>query len=260
MAEHSAKLYSWYGRTFFVGRLPNIGEHAHHALQIEIGLYRPFQIYCRTDRIESRLAIIPPDVAHRIDDCSGLQAILYLEPESVAGKLIGEKYFPQGKIRKLDYHIIKPYIPNLQQLGLKINPCSEVNNLLDDILNRLAGDYTPAEIQDERIQKIVELCKQAPEKKIPTRILANNVGLSESRLTHLFKEQVGIRIRRYLLWLRLSDALMQLAKGGSFTDAAHYAGFSDSAHLSRTYRQMYGNSLYDLARNSQFIQAIPCFE
>jgi transcriptional regulator GlxA family with amidase domain len=148
----------------------------------------------------------------------------------------------------------------LQELGNKIHTCSEVKKLLDEILNLLAGDYSSNEILDKRIKKVIEICRKTPEKKIPTSVLAHKVNLSEGRLTHLFKEQVGIPIRRYLLWLRLSDALMELSKGGSFTYAAHYAGFSDAAHLSRTYRKMYGNSLYDLARYSQFIQAIPCFE
>jgi len=30
------------------------------------------------------------------------------------------------------------------------------------------------------------------------------------------------------------------AGGGSLTEAAHRAGFSDSAHLSRTFRRMFG--------------------
>jgi AraC-like DNA-binding protein len=30
------------------------------------------------------------------------------------------------------------------------------------------------------------------------------------------------------------------AAGGSLTDAAHEAGFADSAHLSRTFRRMFG--------------------
>ena len=256
----SAKLYTWYGQTFYLGRLPNIGEHAHHALQIEIGLHKTYKIFSGLDSIESRFAIIPPDIPHRIDDCDNIQAIIYLEPESTVCKRIIEEYSPDGKIRTLNHQIIKSYLHMLQKLGKEIYPCREVKKLLDEILNLLTGDYAPKNILDKRIKNAIEICRQAPEKKISTRVLANKVNLSESRLTHLFKEQVGIPIRRYLLWLRLSDALMELSKGGSFTDAAHYAGFSDAAHLSRTYRKMYGNSLYDLARYSQFIQAIPCFE
>ena len=260
MTRLSAKLYTWYGQTFFLGRVPNIEEHSHHALQIEVGVYKTSKIFCGQDFIKSRFAIIPPDVKHRIDDCDALQAIIYLEPESFISKRLFEKYFPDGKIRALNFEIIKPFMGMLQKLEKMIYSCFEVRNFLDGILNSLVGDYLPKEIMDKRIKFVINVCKQTPEKKISTRVLANKVNLSESRLTHLFKEQVGIPIRRYLLWLRLSDALMELSKGGSFTDAAHYAGFSDAAHLSRTYRKMYGNSLYDLARNSQFIQAIPCFE
>ena len=42
------------------------------------------------------------------------------------------------------------------------------------------------------------------------------------------------------LWLRLRRAVELLASAGSLTEAAHDAGFSDSAHLSRTFRKMFG--------------------
>ncbi|HUL98536.1 MAG TPA: helix-turn-helix domain-containing protein [Mycobacterium sp.] len=45
---------------------------------------------------------------------------------------------------------------------------------------------------------------------------------------------------RLLLWLRLVDAIGALSGGASLTDAAHRTGFSDSAHLSRTFRRMFG--------------------
>jgi len=53
--------------------------------------------------------------------------------------------------------------------------------------------------------------------------------LSESRLQHLFRDQVGVPIRRYLLWHRYLTALSLLADGASVTRAAHAAGFADSA-------------------------------
>ena len=43
-----------------------------------------------------------------------------------------------------------------------------------------------------------------------------------------------------MLWLRLERAVAVFAAGGSLTDAAHAAGFADSAHLSRTFRRMFG--------------------
>jgi AraC-like DNA-binding protein len=64
--------------------------------------------------------------------------------------------------------------------------------------------------------------------------------LSESRLQHLFRDQVGVPIRRYLLWHRYLTAMSLLADGASATHAAHAAGFADSAHLTRTAIQMNG--------------------
>jgi AraC-like DNA-binding protein len=53
-------------------------------------------------------------------------------------------------------------------------------------------------------------------------------------------ESTGLPFRTYLLWLRLSKALELFSEGVSLTDAAHGAGFSDSSHLSRTFRRLFG--------------------
>jgi AraC-like DNA-binding protein len=64
------------------------------------------------------------------------------------------------------------------------------------------------------------------------REAAVTVGLSPGRLRHLFVEETGLHFRGYLLWLRLGQAVGVFAAGGSLTEAAHAAGFADSAHLS----------------------------
>jgi AraC-like DNA-binding protein len=46
--------------------------------------------------------------------------------------------------------------------------------------------------------------------------------------------------RRYRLWLRLLDAVGELAQGSSIAEAACSAGFSDAPHLTRTFRRMLG--------------------
>ena len=64
--------------------------------------------------------------------------------------------------------------------------------------------------------------------------------LSQSRLQHLFRDQAGVPIRRYLLWHRYLTALILLADGASVTRAARAAGFADSAHLTPTAVRMNG--------------------
>ncbi len=69
---------------------------------------------------------------------------------------------------------------------------------------------------------------------------------------------MGIPIRRYVLWERLLLAIQQLTGGVTLTEAAHWAGFSDSAHFSRTFTRMFGLSPSLLTKNSQFVQAQVC--
>jgi AraC-like DNA-binding protein len=258
MKNPLSSLYIWNGKTLFFGYLPNIEEHTHHALQIEIGLSKRFKIYHGQEELACRFALIQPDVPHRIDDCNDIQAVIYLEPESIIGLQL-KQFYKNEKFVKLNFDIVKSFIKELQRFSENIRDCHEAEVLFHAIMESLSGEDLPFNKPDYRIKEVIGICRTAKDKKISIKVLAERVGLSEGRLIHLFKDQIGVPIRRYLLWARLSDALMHLSKGGSFTEAAHQAGFSDAAHLSRTYRTMYGNSLYDLVRSSQFVQAIPCF-
>ena len=78
--------------------------------------------------------------------------------------------------------------------------------------------------------------------------LAKIAGLSPSRLVHVFTASVGVPLRPYVLWLRLQLASGRLMRGASKTEAAHYAGFSDAAHMSRTFRRMLGTTPSELVR------------
>jgi len=70
---------------------------------------------------------------------------------------------------------------------------------------------------------------------------ARRVGLSESRLTHLMSDTLGAPPRAWRAWLRLRRAINQrLFHDANLTQAAHAAGFVDSAHLTRTCKQLAG--------------------
>jgi AraC-like DNA-binding protein len=72
--------------------------------------------------------------------------------------------------------------------------------------------------------------------------LAQAVHLSPRRFRHLFVEETGMPLRSYQVWRRLLRVWELLMQGESLVHAAHAAGFSDSAHLSRTCRTMFGLS------------------
>ena len=68
---------------------------------------------------------------------------------------------------------------------------------------------------------------------------------------HVFTESVGIPLRPYLLWLKLQRAATSIVNGVRLTEAAFEAGFADSAHMSRTFKRMFGMTPSALQRRSR---------
>ncbi len=70
--------------------------------------------------------------------------------------------------------------------------------------------------------------------------------LSKSRFLHLFKEEVGIDLKNYLLLKRMEKVYRAvIQKHMRITEAAIMAGFSSSSHFAEACKKHYGISLTD---------------
>ena len=69
---------------------------------------------------------------------------------------------------------------------------------------------------DYRVNRILKTLPQrlADAEAVSLPALATSVGLSPSRLMHLFTASVGVPLRPYILWLRLQYAAGELARAG----------------------------------------------
>jgi AraC-like DNA-binding protein len=115
-------------------------------------------------------------------------------------------------------------------------PAHVIYDRLDQLLNPPEWVASTAFNCDPRIPATLRRLKSSSSENLSLVSLAQQVGLSPSRLIGLFKQQVGIPIRRYRLWCRLFLCTQRMTSGISLTQAALVAGFTDSAHFSRTYR------------------------
>jgi len=79
---------------------------------------------------------------------------------------------------------------------------------------------------------------------------ARRARVSPSRFAHPFKEQVGLPFSRYMLWRKLTRAMLAIGSERKIADAAHAADFADAAHLTRTFYQMVGMAPSALMRGS----------
>ncbi|MEY9535914.1 helix-turn-helix domain-containing protein [Sinorhizobium fredii] len=212
-------------------------EHAHHAFQLTLAAGGEVGIRTAAGLVPGPVILIAPDVRHAIE-AAGRIALLFVEPESRAGA--GLKQLLQGApIARL------PDLPNREAdlRGIWEGPPLSETTLIAvgmRLLERVLGSLSYGHALDPRIARVLDRLDQRIESGLTAAEAAGIACLSESRFSHLFVEQVGLPFRTFLLWRRLMRAVEQLARGKHLTEAAHHAGFADSAHFSRTFQRMFG--------------------
>lgn len=236
----SGRLFLWPGRALYVGPAADTALHSHHAIQLCIGLGGAFRL--RGDPTaawrEYQLAVVAPDRIHQLDGRGAPLALVYVDPDADEGRPLAA-VAPAG-----DFEFGSPgnFEPEIAQLHTcRGETCSP--GRAAEAVNRLLGRLVPGHVQhrmlDARIMRVLDRVRRTGF-RLPAAEAAAFVRLSSHRFQHLFRDGTGIPFRRYLLWLRLVDAVGTIAGGASLTQAAHAAGFADSAHLSRTFRRMFG--------------------
>jgi AraC-like DNA-binding protein len=93
---------------------------------------------------------------------------------------------------------------------------------------------------DGRLLEVLARIQAGLSGPLRSRDLARDACLSEDRFLHLFKEQLGITLRHYIIHQRLLRATADILSGTSVTRAALDAGFADSAHFSRRFLALAG--------------------
>jgi AraC family transcriptional regulator of arabinose operon len=114
------------------------------------------------------------------------------------------------------------------------------NPLIDAIIAVVLAGAPPPRPVDPRILLVMH--RIDADINTPFEDLANELGLSPSRLSHLFSNELGISFRNLLHWgrLRLAWELVAWRPEMSLTEIAHVMGYADSSHLSRAFNRNLG--------------------
>lgn len=97
---------------------------------------------------------------------------------------------------------------------------------------------------DHRVQECLDyFSKKDIAYSVMMQSLQARTHLSESRLSHLFKKEMGISLKKYLVWSRLRETIQYvITEQLSLYEAGLRSGFYDQAHLSKAFKQMLGLS------------------
>lgn len=200
-----------------MSELEALTPHQAAADALLVGLEAPFTIERDGRRETTELCVVPARTEHALDFHGRRMACLYFEPGTRAP-------------RRLDLSHLRA---SLEAVVHDARPSTWIA-LLDDTGFEACGPI------DARAAEVARTLALASDENLRAEVLAQQVGLSGSRLEHLFTRSYGVPMRAWRSWWRMRLAAAQLLEGRTLTEAAHAAGFHDSAHFSNTFRQTFG--------------------
>lgn len=246
------QLYLWNGLLLYLGHGPRSNDwHSHYAASLLICPDAPLRVEAPDFKADCMAVLLPPNTENRIH-VEGRLLVLMIDPDAqrfaALAPLLG--HGPAILDERLQALTL---LPDVEQLFDTVRPAEQTLRRIDDLIEQLSGlrPEAPLKSIDPRIANALQVIQQALPEEVPVEQLATNAGLSKSRFLHLFKEQLGLPMRQYLLWRRLYETVRLWDEGMTMTDAAHAAGFYDQAHYTRTMRRMLDVTPSQFANNPQ---------
>jgi AraC-like DNA-binding protein len=230
----------WEGGFLLTARAQGVvPSHAHHAIQIVIALDGRVAICGRDDGWhESRGIVVRPDAEHSFDCNGALGVMVFVDPESSDGAWLAASL--RQDITTVAATRLELLVPELRAFAEQPDDTQDVAALVRGCVHGLRPGLAPTRRFDPRVTTVLAAVRASDELRMSLDSAAAMACLSPTRFAHLFKDQVGLPFSRYMLWRKLTRAMVAVASERTIAAAAHAADFADAAHLTRTFYQMVG--------------------
>lgn len=223
------------GIVSYIGPGSRAEFHRHDAIQLVWSPDESFRLGLAHVSTTTHAALIPSRQPHELDAAGADVVVVLVEPSGILGRQLAVLAERRPATTDLDARLA----------GVPLPQTADAGTLIDwsrSLLATILGDAYPN--APERVRsEVLGACRFVDAHLDTVPLLsdaARHVGISPRQLRRSFAEEIGMPYRRYILWRRLRRALLAIDDGTDLTTAAATAGFSDSAHFSRTFRQTFG--------------------
>lgn len=219
----------------------NTNWHAHPAIQLYYAFDKQIAIELETGVvIEGRLIAIPSHITRRVRQSTPILQFTF-HPFDIGNQKIASLDSVQSLDVSNHFHRV---IEGFSFQTLDVEQVVQVKRQCEHTIMSIAKQ----EPMDERVGKAFDYLSTHYQSKIDIQQIANNLAISDSRLQHLFKDQIGMTMSRYQQWLRLRMSFQLIAQGSKVVDAAMESGFTDQAHFSNLFKRFFGYAPNDLLK------------
>jgi len=254
---HSPHWYLWDGGFLLLGSSDGVvPAHTHHAIQIVLAISGVVAAKGATGEWrEGPGLIIRPDVEHSYSSQGAMGAMIFVDPESSEGVWLNASL--AHDITVLPEARLSQARSALEGFCQRPFESPQIRDVIRQSVLSLCPGAPPSRRVDERISLVLSAIRNSEDLRMSAEDAARLVHLSPSRFAHLFTHQVGLPFRRYILWRKLTRAMVAIGRERTIAAAAHASDFADAAHLTRTFYQMVGLAPSVLMRGEFFEIASP---
>jgi AraC-like DNA-binding protein len=228
-------------RALYQGELPATGWHRHASPVLLMGLSGRFALHLPSNGVSfggamgsvqtCHSALVDTGVEHVFDPCGEKVATMYLEPDSPEARSLRPHFAALGGV------IFDPAVAVQARSSMDAYLRSFD---LSSLLQLECPAFAPL---DSRVAQSLVALRQPGDPDglaVGRDAAAAAAHLSASRFNHLFRAEMGVSFRSYRVWSQVRAAMVALGTNPTLTRAALEAGFVDSSHFSRMFRQTFG--------------------
>ena len=219
-------------------------EHHHMAAHIILALEETMTVLSGGMQTDCRGIMIPSGFAHRINTHQR-PALVFLFDNTTD---ISSRIQNIRVLSEADCNTIFRLYSAFESTGLS----GSYRSLEKHILALLGLEETGCCVTDERILAAMKIMRSRLSEPLSCQDVADAVFLSQSRFSHLFRQQVGMTFSAYLIYQRILCVYTGILAGTSITEAALEAGFSSSTHFAEVNRRLFGLSASSITKNMLF--------
>jgi len=215
-------------RIAICGRLGHPAPRAMGAWLFYVALHRPFSIsLCGGTPETHTLALVPPWMPHHVTTLDRDIAMVIVEPESVDGSMMASRVMGTAAARRESENRLQAAFRQSQSAWTEFD-------------EQFFGAPLPSMRLNQRLRQAIDHIVKNDGATVGVADCAENARISESRLMHLFDEQLGITFRRFRNWRRARNLLTRLDDIPRLIDVALDAGYSDATQFGQHVRSCYG--------------------
>lgn len=225
--------------------------HKHWAMQLFLSIEKNLEIGVEDNEISCRCIVVNRNILHSFSTGNSVYFTMIIEPTSNLAIQLEER------MGGMKYYIFDnqdvEYIQNLLFCLIDSDELREYIKIMIQ-LYKFLNLKEQSKIYDDRIKDLLYEIERCNCDTHSIASFVDKVALSPSRLSHLFKEQMGMPLKSYIQFHQMKTAFLALLCGKNITEAAMLSGFDSPSHFATVTKKMMGMPASISVKNSVFLE------